>query len=114
MATSLHTGRGGLPVGRLVREWRNRRGITQMRLAHDANVSPRHLSFIETGRSQPSREVVLRIAEKLELPLRQRNRLLLAGGFAPAYAERPLESPELASVRRLIEQLLNGFEPYPA
>lgn len=106
--------RAGRPVGELVRHWRERRGLTQMRLAHDANVSPRHLSFIETGRSQPSREVVLRLAQKLDVPLRQRNALLLAGGFAPAFGEHSFDSPDFANVRHLIDQLLKGFEPNPA
>ena len=101
-------------VGDLVREWRARRGISQMRLALDADISARHLSFVETGRTQPSREVVLRLAEELEVPLRQRNTLLLAAGYAPAFGERSLDDPQFADIRRLIERLLRGHEPYPA
>ena len=102
------------PVGDLVREWRQRRGVSQLRLALEADLSARHLSFVETGRAQPSRDVVLRLAEQLNVPLRQRNVMLLAAGYAPAFGERSLDDPELADVRRLIEQLLRAHEPYPA
>jgi transcriptional regulator with XRE-family HTH domain len=81
-----------LPVGELLRQWRERRRLSQMELDLNAEVSTRHLSFVETGRSQPSRELVLRLAEHLDLPLRERNQLLLAGGYAPVYSETPLDS----------------------
>src|SRR5829696_1776030 len=102
------------PVGELLREWRERRRRSQLDLALDAEVSTRHLSFVETGRSAPSREMVLRLAEQLEVPLRERNGLLLAAGFAPVYAESPLESEPMEAVRTAIRQLLTAHEPYPA
>jgi len=101
-------------LGELLRDWRQRRRLSQLDLALDAGVSARHLSFLETGRSRPSREMVLRLAEELEVPLRDRNRLLLAAGFAPAYEERPLEAPEMEPVRRAVAQILTGHEPFPA
>lgn len=102
------------PLGELLRDWRRRRRMSQLDLALEAGVSARHLSFLETGRSQPSRDMVLRLAEELEVPLRDRNRLLLAAGFAPAYGERPLEAPEMEPVRRAVAQVLTGHEPFPA
>src|SRR6202012_3218380 len=84
------------PIGELLRGWRQRRSLSQLELALEADVSSRHVSFLETGRAQPSREMVLRLAEHLEIPLRERNRLLLAAGYAPLYAERSLEEPEMA------------------
>jgi transcriptional regulator with XRE-family HTH domain len=102
------------PVGELLREWRQRRRLSQLELALQGDVSARHLSFIETGRSAPSREMILHLAEHLEVPLRERNTLLLAAGFAPAFAERPLADPALAGARQAMEQLLAGHEPYPA
>ena len=101
-------------AGQLLREWRTRRNLSQLELASGAAVSSRHLSFIETGRARPSREMVLHLAERLEVPLRERNRLLLAAGFAPAYGERPLESEELAPVREALQRFLRAHEPYPA
>lgn len=101
-------------VGELFREWRRRRGVSQLGLALRADVSARHLSFLETGRSRPSRDMVLRLAEELAVPLRQRNALLLAAGYAPAFAERPLDDPALTGARQAIEHLLRGHEPYPA
>src|SRR5215213_9637076 len=101
-------------VGVLLREWRQRRRLSQLDLALEAGVSARHLSFLETGRSRPSREMVLRRAEELDVPLRERNRLLLAAGFAPAYEERPLEAPEMEPVRGAVAQVLTGHEPFPA
>src|SRR3954453_9083709 len=86
-------------VGTLLRDWRARRRLSQMELALDADVSARDLSFVETGRSKPSRELVLQLAERLEVPLRERNALLLAAGFAPAYAERPLGDEAMGPVR---------------
>src|SRR3954468_10755516 len=98
----------------LLRDWRQRRRMSQLDLALDAGVSARHLSFLETGRSRPSREMVLRLAEELDVPLRDRNRMLLAAGFAPAFQERPLEAPEMEPVRRAVAQVLTGHEPFPA
>lgn len=102
------------PIGELLRQWRERRRLSQLDLALAAEVSTRHLSFIETGRSRPSREMVLRLAEPLDLPLRERNHLLLAGGYAPVYAETALAAPALAAVRVALRQVLVGHEPYPA
>src|SRR3954471_8261055 len=108
------TVRDRAPLGTLLRDWRRRRRLSQLDLALEAGVSARHLSFLETGRSKASREMVLHLAEELEVPLRERNRLLLAAGFAPAFAERPLEAPELEPVRRAVAQVLTGHEPFPA
>jgi transcriptional regulator with XRE-family HTH domain len=101
-------------VGALLRDWRNRRHLSQLGLALEAGVSARHLSFLETGRAQPSQEMLLRLAEQLEVPLRERNRMLLAAGYAPAFGERQLGEPELGPVREAIDQILRGHEPYPA
>jgi transcriptional regulator with XRE-family HTH domain len=101
-------------VGALLRDWRSRRRLSQMELALDADVSTRHLSFVETGRSKPSREMVLQLAEHLDVPLRERNALLLAAGYAPAYGERPLGDEAMAPVREALERLLKGHEPFPA
>lgn len=102
------------PVGELLREWRERRRLSQLELAIQAEVSARHLSFVETSRSRPSREMVLHLAEQLNVPLRERNHLLLAAGYAPAYAESALDGPELATVRAAVRRVLAGHEPYPA
>ncbi|HEX6753492.1 MAG TPA: helix-turn-helix domain-containing protein [Solirubrobacterales bacterium] len=101
-------------VGPLLREWRERRRLTQLELALDAGTSARHLSFVETGRSKPGREVLLRVAEQLEMPFRERNQLLLAAGYAPAFPERSLEEPELEPVREALDRVLTAQEPYPA
>ncbi|MEV4743720.1 helix-turn-helix transcriptional regulator [Streptomyces sp. NPDC049555] len=101
-------------VGSLLREWRDRRRISQLELALRADSSARHISFIETGRSTPSREMVLRLADHLEVPVRERNALLVAAGYAPQYPERPLDDPALAGVREGLERLLHGYEPFPA
>jgi transcriptional regulator with XRE-family HTH domain len=101
-------------AGQLLREWRARRNLSQLELASGSAVSTRHLSFIETGRARPSREMVLHLAERLEVPLREQNRLLLAAGYAPAYGERPLASEEMAPVREALERFLRAHEPYPA
>ena len=101
-------------VGDLLREWRERRRLSQMALALDAEVSTRHLSFLETGRARPSREMLLRLAEHLSIPLRERNTMLLAAGYAPAYPERPIDDPALTTAREVIERVLTGHEPYPA
>ncbi len=102
------------PVGAFLREWRERRRLSQLALALDADVSARHVSFLETGRARPSREMLIHLAERLDVPLRERNTLLLAAGFAPAYAERPLDDPALSAVRASIDRVLAGHEPYPA
>jgi transcriptional regulator with XRE-family HTH domain len=102
------------PVGALLREWRQRRRLSQFALALDSGVSSRHLSFVENGRSRPSAQLVLQLAEQLDVPLRDRNHLLLAAGYAPVYAQRELDAPELGPVRDAIEQVLRGHEPYPA
>lgn len=100
--------------GARLREWRRRRGLSQLALALAADVSQRHLSFVESGRAAPSREMVLRLAEHLEMPLRERNGLLLAAGFAPVFAERPLDDPALAPARQAVERVLAAHEPFPA
>lgn len=101
-------------VGDLLREWRVRRRLSQLSLALDADVSPRHLSFVETGRAQPSRDLLLRLAERLEVPLRDRNALLLAAGFAPGYPERSWDDPAWRTAREAVDGVLRGHEPYPA
>jgi len=101
-------------VGPLLRQWRQRRRLSQLSLACEAEVSTRHLSFLETGRSQPSRQMVLLLAERLDVPLRERNALLVAAGFAPVFTERPLTDPALDVARRAVELVLKGHEPYPA
>jgi len=103
-----------VPLGTLLRDWRRRRRLSQLDLALEAGVSARHLSFLETGRAKPSREMVLHLSEQLDVPLRDRNRLLLAAGFAPAFEERPIDAPEMAPVREALEKILTGHEPYPA
>jgi transcriptional regulator with XRE-family HTH domain len=101
-------------LGSLLRDWRRRRRLSQLDLALEAGVSARHLSFLETGRSRPSREMVLHLSEELDVPLRDRNRMLLAAGFAPAYEEHPIDAPEMGPVRAALDQVLAGHEPYPA
>ena len=100
--------------GELLRGWRARRRLSQLDLALQAEISARHLSFVETGRSRPSRDMLLRLAEHLDLPLRERNHLLVAGGYAPVYAETALDSPPMSAVRAAVRQVLAGHEPYPA
>ena len=100
--------------GDLLRYWREHRRMSQLHLAVETEISTRHLSFIETGRAQPSREMVIRLAEHLAIPLRERNALLLAAGFAPLYRERPLDDPELSAARQVVETVLQGHEPFPA
>ena len=102
------------PVGELLREWRERRRLSQLALALEADVSARHVSFLETGRARPSREMLLRLAERLGVPLRDRNGLLLAAGFAPIFPERPLADPALRPAMAVVERVLAGHEPYPA
>jgi transcriptional regulator with XRE-family HTH domain len=101
-------------IGVLLREWRQRRRMSQLDLALDAGVSARHLSFVETGRARPSAEMVMQLAEHLDVPLRDRNALLLAAGYAPAYAQRDLDDPEMGPVREAIDRVLRAHEPYPA
>jgi transcriptional regulator with XRE-family HTH domain len=101
-------------VGELLRQWRGARRLSQLDLALDAGISSRHLSCVETGKAQPSRELISRLAETLGMPLRERNMLLMAAGYTPDYAETPLSDPELTQVRRAVEFILDHQEPYPA
>lgn len=101
-------------AGSLLREWRTSRRLSQLELALEANVSPRHLSCVETGKAQPSRDMISRLADALGMPLRERNALLVAAGFAPKYRETELSTPEMAPVRRAIEFILQHQNPYPA
>jgi transcriptional regulator with XRE-family HTH domain len=98
----------------LLRDWRQRRRLSQLDLASEAEVSPRHLSFVETGRSKPSRELLLHLAEHLDVPLRERNSLLLAAGYAPSYHETPLDADEMQPIRDALDKILAGHDPYPA
>ena len=100
--------------GDQLREWRQRRHLSQLDLATELDISSRHLSFVETGRSQPSRGMVLRLAESLDVPLRERNALLIAAGYAPMYGARPLTDPAMSIARAAVDQILTGHEPYPA
>ncbi|GAA1682053.1 helix-turn-helix transcriptional regulator [Nonomuraea maheshkhaliensis] len=100
--------------GELLRAWRQRRRVSQLDLAIEADVSARHVSFLETGRARPSREMVMKLAEELAVPLRHRNRLLVAAGFAPVYPEREVRAPEMEVVQRALDRILAGHEPYPA
>ncbi|OZM72404.1 transcriptional regulator [Amycolatopsis antarctica] len=102
------------PVGELLREWRDRRRISQLDLSISAEISARHLSFVETGRSAPSRDMVLRLGEHLDVPLRERNQLLLAAGYAPVYGETSLTAPDFAPAMHAVRRLLAGHDPYPA
>ena len=101
-------------VGPLLRDWRKRRRLSQLDLALDAGVSARHLSFVETGRSRPSAGMLLQLADRLQVPLRNRNQMLLAAGHAPVFEQHDLEDPEMAPVRQAIDLILDGHEPYPA
>lgn len=101
-------------VGTHIREWRQRRRMTQLDLALEAEISARHLSFVETGKAQPSRDMVLNLCDRLDVPLRERNTLLLAAGFAPVFPQRPLSDPAVKHARAAIELVLKGHEPYPA
>lgn len=102
------------PIGHLLRDWRQRRRLSQLDLACDAEISTKHLSFLETGRALPSREMLLRLAEQLDVPLRERNVLLSAAGYAPVFSERSLDDPSLQAAWRAINHVLKGYEPYPA
>src|SRR3954454_19248550 len=106
----------GRPTGvwGVLRQWRERRRVTQLELALDAGISARHLSFVETGRSHPGREMLLKVLERLQVPFREQNRMLLLAGHAPAFPERSLEDPELQPVRDALDVILRGHEPYPA
>ena len=101
-------------VGEHLREWRQRRRMSQLDLACEAEISTRHLSFMETGRSTPSREMILHLAEQLEIPVRERNVILVSAGYAPVFLERGLDDPQLAAARAAIDQVLEGHKPYPA
>ncbi len=101
-------------IGHHLRDWRQRRRLSQLDLAGEANISARHLSFVETGRSLPSREMILHLAEQLQIPMRERNVLLVAAGFAPMFVERSLDDPALAVMRDAIDLVLEGHKPYPA
>jgi transcriptional regulator with XRE-family HTH domain len=103
-----------IPIGTMIREWRTRRRMSQLDLAGEADISQRHLSFIESGRAQPSRDMILHLSERLDVPLRQRNRMLLAAGFAPSFGERTLDDPSLAPALAAVERVLKGHEPNPA
>ena len=101
-------------VGDLLREWRQRRRLSQLELAGDTEISARHLSFLETGRSAPSREMILRLAGQLKVPMRDQNVLLVAGGYAPVFPETPLDAPALQAARSAVDRVLTGHEPFPA
>jgi transcriptional regulator with XRE-family HTH domain len=109
---SVHT--AAQPIGNLLRDWRQRRRFSQLDLACEAEISQRHLSFIESGRSTPSREMILHLAEQLDVPLRERNAMLLAAGYAPTFAERTLDDPEMVEARKALDIILKGHEPFPA
>ena len=102
------------PVGELLRDWRQRRRLSQLDLSLEASVSARHLSFVETGRSKPSRELLLHLAEHLDVPLRDRNAWLLAAGYAPLYREHTLDEPTMTPVRAALDKILSSHQPYPA
>src|SRR5215470_3282129 len=104
----------GTPFGQLLKEWRNRRGLSQLDLALAVRTTQRHLSFIESGRAAPSRDMILRISGTMGIPLRQQNALLLAAGFAPVWGERDLSMPDLAMVNTALDYMLGQHEPYPA
>ena len=112
--TSAAVTRPQSPIGEMLRQWRERRRISQLDLAIQADISTRHLSFVETGRSAPSRDMVLHLADNLEVPLRERNHLLLAAGYAPVYGESSLDSPQMAAVRQAVRLVLKAHEPFPA
>ena len=101
-------------AGDLLRQWRQRRRMSQLALSNQAEISSRHLSFIETGRSQPSREMVMHLAEELAIPMRERNVLLVAAGYAPIFTQRSLDDPALAAARRAVDLVLEAQKPYPA
>jgi transcriptional regulator with XRE-family HTH domain len=102
------------PIGDLLREWRQRRRLSQLDFAVEAEISSKHLSFLETGRARPSRDMLMKLTELLDVPLRERNTLLVAAGFAPMFTERKLDDPVLQSAREAMELVLKGHEPFPA
>jgi len=110
----MNTATASPSAGDLLQSWRKRRRLSQLDLATEAGISQRHLSFVESGRSRPSRDMVLHLAEHLGIPPRDRNTVLVAAGFAPVYDERPLDHPDLAAARRAVEVILTGHEPHPA
>lgn len=114
--TATRAGRApaGPAVGALLRSWRQRRGLSQLDLACEADISTRHVSFLETGRSQPSRSMLIHLAERLDVPLRDRNALLVAAGFAPVYSEHSLDNPAMEAARKAVDLVLTGHEPFPA
>ena len=114
MTTAPPSGRRTSQVGALLQHWRRLRHMSQLTLAYEARVSPRHVSFVETGRAQPSREMVLTLAGALDVPLREQNALLLAAGYAPLHRETRLDAPELDAVRVALDAILRQQEPYPA
>src|SRR3954468_14674403 len=115
MVAAAMTDIASLPtVGTLLRDWRRRRRMSQLDLALEAGVSARHLSFVETGRSRPSPKLLLQLADELEVPLRERNGLLLAAGYAPAFDQRSLDDPQMQAVRDAMQLVLDGHDPYPA
>src|SRR5918912_2660045 len=102
-----------LDVGSLLRKWREQRRLTQLEVALDAGISARHLSFVETGRSKPGRAMLLGVTERLAIPYRERNEMLLAAGYAPAFPERSLDDPALSPVRAALDRIIAAHEPYP-
>ena len=114
MATATAIAPGTPSVGPLLRGWRQRRRLSQLDVSARAAISTRHLSFLETGRARPSREMVLHLAEELDVPLRERNTLLVAAGYAPVYQETPMDGDDMTAVRETLEQLLASQEPNPA
>ena len=113
-ATAIRRKQPARPIGEMIREWRTRRRYSQLDLSLEAGVSQRHLSFVESGRSIPSRDMVLHLAERLDVPLRDRNAMLLSAGYAPLYLMRGLDDPSMAPARRAIDQLLERHAPFPA
>ena len=109
-----HMSNANPPIGELIRKWRQRRRLSQLDLARDAEISTKHLSFLETGRAQPSRDMLLHLMERMVIPLRDRNVMLRSGGFAPSYQERAMEDPEFRQARRSIDLILDMHEPNPA
>ena len=114
MSAPMQTAHTQSAVGVMLKEWRAARGLSQLALACDADISPRHLSFVETGRAQPSREMILTLAETLDVPLRDQNALLIAAGFPAALAESNYDGPEMAEIRNLVDLMLQANEPFCA
>jgi len=112
--TSLPSASPATAIGPLLQHWRKSRNLSQLALAHEADVSPRHICFLETGRSRPSREMVMLLSKVLDVPLRERNAMLLSAGFAPIFTQSPLDAPELRAVQTALHAILRQQEPYPA